>query len=214
MWRSFFFAAGIYLIMLGFQTLAIDEFNVVNFRRIPKIVANKALGYMDSSQPSIQAPPNLQGFPQMAGQTPNLAGQAPNLRPPQQGNRPAANRSAFGPSAYGPSRYQGTQSGAFNRITSNRTPVRNPTMPQVRPPYQQAPSAGGQFGLAGYQSPGQIPAQRATQMGPPIGINSGNSPRFQTSRTIKTQDWMPWSLLAAGTMIVLSSSRRRYGGDE
>ena len=199
MWRSFFLASGVFSILMGFQTLAVDQFNVVNFRRIPKMVASKALGYINS-------PGNSQtvgsGLPQVSTNGYSLPSGSYQPRQPLINQQPY---SPYGASAYGPSRYQGTQSGSFNRFGSNQSSQYQ----QPQNPFQQRPSTSGQTGLAGYSQPiGLAPGAYAGAPPRQTGANNLAYPRI-----FKTQDWMPWSLMAVGTIIVLYTSRRR-GDDE
>lgn len=69
-------------------------------------------------------------------------------------------------------------------------------------PYS-APSQSSSFSLANF---GGANSKKASNAGPlnPDGL-----------RVVQTKDWMPWSLLAAGTLVVLytNSTRRGYSGD-
>jgi len=143
MWRSFFMAVGVFLVLLGLETLVVDQFLMSNNRRIPEFItakdgifANQPPGSLESNQNRFPRP-----FQALSNQQ----------------------------STYGPSRFQGT---GFGRQSN----------------YDLA-----SFGRTTSSASGQNP--------PAIQVSPSALTRPQ--RMIQTKDWMPWSLLAAGTLIVL-----------
>ena len=146
MWRSFFMAVGIFMILLGLQSLMVDQFIMSNNRRIPKFITSKDGIFANPSSPG-----------QLTGNRPFEGFRNQVRRPFQQlGNQQ---------SAYGPSRYRS---------------------------FGQSPN----YGLASYGTANTASGQAST----PIQVSPTLS---RPQRIIQTKDWMPWSLLAAGTLIVL-----------
>jgi hypothetical protein len=170
MWRAFFFAVGVMLIILGFECLVAERF-YVSQGRIPNVVS-KLLSWASDGAPKQWDGPNA-GLA-FGGQS-RLGGD-PNV-------------SQFG----GPSRFNDQYAGA------------GPSY------YGGAPSAGLQqngqqpFRLTGFGSP---------QQGGPAsaGLSKPNKVHVLTPK-----DWMPWSLLAAGSLVVLytnsTTSRSGYNAD-
>jgi hypothetical protein len=64
------------------------------------------------------------------------------------------------------------------------------------------------------QNPNQAPNSAFQQVGYPgySSTNAVQAPTIKPNRVVQTKDWMPWSLLATGTIIVLYtySLPRRY----
>lgn len=95
----------------------------------------------------------------------------------------------------------------------------------------QYPSAGGTspwnaFGGSRFQASPYSPQQDTNRSGNSgfslTGFGGSNAKSAAAGplnpkglRVIKTKDWMPWSLLAAGTLVVLytNSTRRSFSGD-
>jgi len=158
MWRSFFFAVGVMLIILGFECLISDHFKISNRARITDSVAR----IFDEGKPQ-----------------------------PKQGASSSNQRwSLFNSSGYN-SPFGGKQSGAdgnyYGGTSSNsfQDPAKQP------------------FSLAGFGSNSGQDSSRSNSQGFK-GSEKG-------SRIIYTRDWMPWSLLAAGTLVVLYTKATRRG---
>ena len=167
MWRSFFLAAGIFTILVGLETMVVDQVTMANVRKIPKMVTGKVRGVVNTATPDV-------------AQNQTVAG---SQRPFQM---PTFNRPLNpGRSAQGPTSYRGTQSATFNRVLNSSR----------RKPTRQSPG----YGLASYQQRGNN--KTAAQVAAVPGV--AKSTRVRRSRVVQTKDWMPWSLLAAGTIIIL-----------
>ena len=166
MWRSFFLAFGTFAIIVGFETMVVDQFAMTNVRRIPKIVTVTARNLVNPASPS--------GGQNLRVSAPQNSYQMPTL------NRPLVP----GPSVTGPARYTGTQSATFNRI-------QDPTVSKYGSPQQSG------LGFAGFQKGSEISTS------PPMAAIPTPNFSLRQPRLIQTADWMPWSLLAAGTIIVL-----------
>ena len=174
MWRSFFYALGYILILTGAQTLVLDHVVTVRAIRLPNIVRNALDGDVTSnSQPLANLGYGGAGAPGLAGRS----GLAPNNVP--QRSQLGFSNNSFGPSEsrFGPSRFAGPQYGHYGG-------------PRVdyAPQYGNASREAIQMQQAGFQ---QVAA------GGPQRINDPQRQVFYT------RDWMPWSLLAIGTMVVL-----------
>lgn len=109
---------------------------------------------------------------------PGVQGQPSAPGSPSPYQMPTFNRS-LAPPANGPMRYFGSQSATFNRIPDPQ--------PDNRPG----------LGFAGFQKSGNRLAA------PPVAAVPSNKSSVRRPRTIQIKDWMPWSLLAAGAIIVL-----------
>jgi hypothetical protein len=165
MWRSFFLAVGIFIILVGFETMVVDQVVMTNARRIPKIVSATARNMVTSAAPAgSPSQPMTSGLPNSY--------QMPTYRP-----------LAGGPATGGQTRYNGTQSATFNRV--------------LDPSSGTASTQPSGLGYAGYQKNGNNP------VAPPVASIPAKRPSVRKPRIIQTKDWMPWSLLAAGTIIVL-----------
>ena len=217
MWRAFFFAVGATLIISGLQCLVVDHIVVANGTRVPGFVAK----FLDGGKPKINgqspqlASPNL-----IAGQNSNYGG-GPNasFHAPAQGNRQALSSgigSRFGPSRFADSQFSNTDLpsniGYYGGVPfSNRQPG---TAGQFANQQQ-----GSQFSLAGYGGQGFSGAPGSGQFG---GVGAGQANRLSPvtlgrggSRLFKPSEWMPWGLLAIGTLVVLytNSTGRGFSKD-
>ena len=102
-------------------------------------------------------------------------------------------------SRFGPSRFESQyNSGNYYGGQAN----------QSRTSSQFNSQPDSQFSLAGYGSQANNSFQRMSA--PPTAISAG-----KPSQILKTKDWMPWSLLAVGTLVVLytNSSSRRFSNN-
>lgn len=160
MWRAFFFAVGVMLIILGFECLVAERF-YVSQGRIPNVVARMLSGEADG--------PLMQG----AGPNAGLAfGGQPRL-----GGDPSV--SQFG----SPSRFSDQYSGAGQSY------------------YGGAPAAGlQQNGQQNGQQPFRLTGYGSPQERGPANASLANPNRVHV---LTPKDWMPWSLLAAGSLVVL-----------
>jgi len=197
MWRAFFFAVGTMLIILGFECLVAEHF-VVTQGRVSKVLA-KVLNDKPAN-PSPNMAPNLVANPMMQGQPGAMQTYSgPNAGLGFGGMPPT------GMSKYGPSRFDDSfanQPGSGSNFYGGVSPS----------------SRGGnpQFSLAGFGTPtgaGAPPANLQNfQSNGPLGPL--NAP--PATRVLTPKDWMPWSLLAAGSLVVLytnSTARRSYSSE-
>jgi hypothetical protein len=219
MWRAFFFATGTSLILLGAQCLVVDQYQIVDKTRVPSFVS-KILDKVSTPDSSVQSPPMLQaGFPSQIQPGQFQPGQ---LQPGQfqPGQAVARNPSPFSlPSSngsrFGPSRFDSSSMGNGN-FGSSGFPTGGSGqfyggVPSSRNNPQFSLSGFGNSPRSGSQiSPAQIQFQPNGQgVGPRVSSNP-----LISGRLIQTKEWMPWSLLAAGTLVVLyTKSTRRYNGE-
>ena len=142
MWRCLFMAVGIFAIILGLETMFLDQVLMTNKRRLSKIIAAKTRSLSERND-----------------------AQNPYQLPSYRGDDSYANENAL-------SRF-------WDRT---RDTFRQPG-----------------YGNAAYDSAGKIevPTYRAPVPAKSTGL-----------RVVKMKDWMPWSLLAAGSIIVLYSHSR------
>ena len=158
MWRAFFFAVVIMLIITGLECLVTQQF-VIHGARVPNFVAAMLF---DGPADKITTPTN-EGF-RMA----QAGYQAP---------RSTTRNSGFGSSSFGDP--YGTENN-YRRQNGNQR---------------------SEFSLAGF-------GQRRSEIAP----MATPKPKQQSQTTVigpdktgvfRPQDWLPWSLLAAGTLVVL-----------
>jgi len=215
MWRAFFYAVGVSLILLGVQFLVVDHFVVANGTRVPGFVAkflNKGgqkLPGVANHQPVI----NGQSVPQFVNAQSASFRQPGRLASNFNGGGQANTGSRFGPSRFADSQfsnsnlppntnyYGGVPSSNFGNNVSGYS-VARPGNSNVG-----NPSA---FSLAGYGQVNGAPG--------PVTQSGGGKrtiPGSGGSRLFDPKDWMPWCLLAVGTLVVLytNSTGRRFGGD-
>jgi hypothetical protein len=174
MWRSFFFAIGVMLIILGFECLIADRFEISNSARIPNAVARI---FDSGNSPQSE-------FNQFANSTNAQNG---------------FGNSNFGGSQFGPSRF-GSQFDN-NQSLTNANYYGGASSASLRQPARRP------FSLAGFGGRSQSSNQTSGQSLLVPGKNT---------RVVYTKDWMPWSLLAAGTLVVLytnATTGRNYSSD-
>ena len=158
MWRAFFFAVGIMLIITGLECLVTQQF-VIHGARVATFVA----AMLFDSPSETNAPAPSASFPVAQNRY-----QAP---------RPAARNSGFGSSSFGDP-YQ--TEGNYRRQNGNQR---------------------SDFSLAGF-------GQRRNEIAPmakPEVKRQNQTTLIGPDKTgvFRPQDWLPWSLLAAGTLVVL-----------
>lgn len=155
MWRSFFFAVGAMLIILGLECLVADRFEISNRTRIPKLVAQM-----------FEEGKTQEGIGSRLGST--------------------------GDSRYGKSLFQSPFSN--NQSLTSQDYYGGVSSSNLRQP------ANRPFSLAGFGGKGSENSSN-------LRLNPG-----KPTRVIYTKDWMPWSLLAAGTLVVLYTKSTTKGG--
>jgi len=165
MWRSFFFAVGVMLIIFGFECLVADRFEISSSARIPKAVT-KLFDDGESQKPGFGRFNGSDGGGSQFG--------------PSRFNSPFDNNQSLADANY----YGGVSSASL------RQPAKRP------------------FSLAGF---GSNRSRNGDQPSPQAILVQGKD-----SRIVYTKDWMPWSLLAAGTLVVLytnSTTSRENSND-
>jgi len=195
MWRAFFYAIGMTLILLGAQCLVVDHIVVVNGTRVPGFVARFL--EKDPLAPSNQFVGSGNGL---------LDGVWPQNQP----TRFPANSGIVSQtgSQFGPSRFDSQ----FSTTGSNNSQFGGQTGFGGGPPNQWSQNGNPPFQLAGYGGIAGNPNSRQNGVANPAAaatIGSGGS------RLIKPKDWMPWFLLAIGSLVVLytNSTSRRFQND-
>ncbi len=158
MWRAFFFAVGIMLIITGLECLVTQQF-VIHGARVPNFVA--AMLFDSPSETNAPAYNDSTLIAQNRYQAP----------------RQTARNSGFGSSSFGDP-YQ--TEGNYRRQNANQR---------------------SDFSLASF-------GQRRTEIAP-MAAPEVKQPTQTTligpdkNGVFRPQDWLPWSLLAAGTLVVL-----------
>lgn len=175
MWRAFFLAIGVILIIGGLECMVVSRFILTEEARIPNFVS-KIMG--DESSP---------------GNRPQTASVpfSPNVAPPQFiGNRSGYGGTPGSMSKYGPSKFAGQYGNdQFTNLSASAPNVYNP-------------KANQPFSLAGYGTP--------TSQGP----QPTNPPTIGPVKILHTKDWMPWSMIAAGVIVVLYTNTQSRRHDE
>ncbi len=197
MWRAFFFAVGTMLIILGMECLVAERFVVTQGR------VSKVLGKILDEKPAASGNLAMGNFPQNA-MTQSFAGQGARKQGGPNTGLPFGS-SANGGSKYGPSRFNDdyTDQPQYGRdyyggMPSNQRQANQP------------------FTLAGFGARSGGPARAATG-GPgffPMQMGPVALPR--QAKILTPKEWMPWSLLAAGSLVVLytkSTSKRSYSNE-
>ncbi len=180
MWRSFFLAVGIGLMLLGVEALIFERVVVSESAKLPKFLNGLfEKDHLDSFA-------HAQYLPGQANPTfPNQT----FSNPPQQGSDesyfqrvPFASASRFGPS-----RFSGPQSGNYGggRVDLSRSGLNSNNSQTANAFPVSFPNGSNRGGVGG------VIASQSQIRGP---------------KTIVTKDWMPWSLLAAGAIIFLYTS--------
>lgn len=186
MWRSFFFAVGISLMVLGAEALVFEQVEISQSAPVPEFL-NKLIqpsdpldvGFTPASQP--QSPSQ---FPSPNANNGLFAG------PFNSGGNP------FNGSQFGPSRFSGPLSGGGyggQRVDLSRSGL--------------ASNNNRSLGTEAYPVSFGTPA--AASGGPANATPTSLSGR----RLMVVKDWMPWSLLAAGAIIFLYTSSHRGSRD-
>jgi|GEM_PF-1092400 len=175
MWRSFFLAVGIGLMVLGVEALIFERVVVNQTAKLPKFLNGLfEKNYWDS----LASVNNGPGQANPAFQDPGIL--KPNTSSFQRVPYSSASR-------FGPSRFSGPQSGGYGgpRVDLSRAGISTNTA--------QAANASPVSFTNGANFIGS-------------SRDSGIPSPIQGPRTIVTQDWMPWSLLATGVIIFLYTS--------
>ena len=217
MWRAFFFAVGATLIISGLQCLVVDHIVVANGTRVPGFVAK----FLDGGKPKINGQSPQLGSPNLiAGQNLNYAGPSgANFQTPAQANpqAPQAGLASGIGSRFGPSRFADSQFSNTN-LPGNLDYYGGVPFSNRQPGAAQQfanPQQGSQFSLAGYGGQGFNDASARGQFGvagtgqanrlSPVTLGRGGS------RLFKPSEWMPWGLLAIGTLVVLYTNSTGRG---
>lgn len=189
MWRSFFYALGLGLMVLGVEALIFERVTLNPEAKLPAFAERMLTP--DSSGPRIALPSQDQyafGGTGQVGGIPNAvranAGQVPRVLPASTNGGGYSNQSRFGPS-----RFAGPANGGYGggRIGFGQNPVGN-----------------AQAGRS------TAPTQLASNSTPVTTRYAGG--RTGPRKQLVTKDWMPWSLIAVGGIVFLytHTSRRRY----
>ncbi len=171
MWRSLFLAVGIYSLLLGGQTLVVDQFLTAGPRDLPGIRDSNAANI---NQASYSAPGYYNTNSQANPFARNAANPAPNIDPAVNDNRylTGLQHSPYQLTGYG----SGNNGGSYD--SGYRT--------------DGFSTGGDQYETAFQPAPGSLVRQRI----------------------IRTKDWMPWSLIAFGSVVVIyTTSFSRRGSD-
>jgi hypothetical protein len=176
MWRSFFLAVGIGLMVLGVEALVFERVLVNETAKLPKFLDG---AFEKDLSNSFASPPNLAGQANSQGQSyPALQ----NATASDVQRMPYASGSRFGPS-----RFSGPRSGGYGgpRVDLSRSGINSNTT-----------QTGNAFPVS---FPNEVNSagnnRRIDGLGQPRG-----------PRVIVSKEWMPWSLLAAGAIIFLYTS--------
>ena len=195
MWRSFFYALGLGLILLGGEALIFERVELNPRAKLPQFLEyffSRSGGVFFNPYPFGGVGPDnavaQSGFGK-AGFNSNQPTPSQQLQP-FRSTLPAAQASFSEPSRFGPSRFAGSAQGGYGG-------------PRTR--------FGGNVNGGAGRFPG-VPVRQ---------VNSGSSPRSgprgdgffsPVVRELLIKDWMPWSLMAVGGVIFLytHTTGRRY----
>ena len=206
MWRSFFYAVGIGLLLLGGQSLVVDHGVTARNLKMPGAI-KKILndnGSLRNSLPQIGLNQRPIAGEQVGFARGNSNGYLPTqglVQPSQQIGGLSAGQSRFGPSRFSGPQYghygggrtgESYGSGAATRSNNGQSVFGNSTQ--------------GNFRQASYTTNGKL-----TENNLAPGTTMGVGPTNQ--RIIPTKEWMPWCLLAAGSIIVLYTNSWRPRDD-
>ena len=191
MWRSFFYALSIGLIMLGGEALIFERVTLNPNAKIPpfaqRLLAPNPAGpnstWPSDDQYAFGGTRQVGGIPNAVGSN---AGQFPGILPASTNSGSAYSSQ----SRFGPSRFAGPANGGY----------------------------GG--GRIGFGQNSQLGTPQAGRISAPTQLVSTSTPAGSgyvgrgrgPSKVIITKDWMPWSLFTVGAVIFLytHTSRRRY----
>lgn len=182
MWRSFFYAFSIGLMVLGGEALVFERVTINPDAKLPPFAQRLLAG--DSNGQSFAQPSQNQyafGGGQQVTSTPNAiggnAGQIPRVLPASSNN----SNGYFSQSRFGPSRFSGPANGGYGggRVGLGQSP-------------QFANAQTGRISTPTQLASASIPAGTKS-------VGGGRGPRKQ----IITKDWMPWSLLTIGAVVFL-----------
>lgn len=196
MWRSFFYALGVGLMVLGGEALIFERVSLNPDAKLPPFVQRmlQSDGFEDPYRSG--SDPYAFSTPQQAVGMPNAAGQIAPIARPVSSNNSIAYSSQ---SRFGPSRFAGPANGGYGggRIGLGQN---SPTVPPqaIRQPGRNS-------------TPAQL-ASMSTSVGPASYGGQPNAGLWGPRKDIITKDWMPWSLIAVGAIVFLytHTSRRRY----
>jgi hypothetical protein len=184
MWRSFFFAVGVGLMVLGAEALVFERFDIVAETPMPEFL--EKIVQTTPSNP-LAAGANSQFFDPNGSSPPSANGSGNRF------NSAFANQvgggQAYG-SQFGPSRFSGPQSGNYGggRVDLSRSGLTS--------------DGRRNFGTAAYPISFSTP-------GTNVQSTAANTISPRGKRSIIVKDWMPWSLLASGAIIFLYTSSHR-----
>ena len=208
MWRAFFFAIGATLIFLGGQGLVVDHFEIANGTRVPRFIAKYLKVRGPNGGPRNGAPlGNV-----ISDKAQQVATNAQRFSTQANASLPRQNGSRFGPSRFADSQFSNTNLPAdinyyggvpfSNRQSSN---AQGQFSAKTANPNTANPNS--QFSLAGYDGQQGFGRSASAQAGGvQVGHNNGLSPVTLGgggSQLVKPAEWMPWGLLAVGTLVVL-----------
>ncbi len=196
MWRSFFYALSVSLMVLGGEALIFESAELNPQAKLPPFIQR----IMDQDAPQHGMTAAWPGQDQYAFGGSSQSAVMPNATGPSSVQAPMAfpvsssgGNDLQRRSRFGPSRFVGSAAGGYGggRISF------------------QPDSRSGQR-----LAPTQLASMSATGNHQSIGGpgDSLNFSRSSSRKVIVTKDWMPWSLIAVGGVIFLytHSSRRRY----
>ena len=212
MWRSFFYAVGIGLLMLGGQSLVLDHIVTAKKLSVPPSV-KKLLADQDAPTNSGLVIGNNQIVTTQSGYLPNYSNTRGGAGIPTGGAVNNATQNGFQAQAvardgftlqnngsrFGPSRFSGP---AYGNYGGGRVQGVAPT----GQPAQAIPQSvnAGQRNIGG----NILPANYSNAYGNrPAGSYNGSDANVAFNpaeqRIIQAKDWMPWCLFAAGTVVLL-----------
>ncbi len=187
MWRSFFFAVGIGLMVLGVEALVFEKIVIDGSAKLPRFFSGLYENGLADGFETVE----IDRRAAIDEQRYNSNGFA-------LGTQPQGSGSQFGPSRFSGPQFSGSQYGNYGggRVDLSRSGL---TQPFAR--------------LAGNRNSG--PSAYPVSFGNSVDNTGANRIASKTfsPRTVVTKDWMPWSLLAAGaiTFLYTSSHRNSYG---
>ena len=192
MWRSFFYALGVGLMVLGGEALIFERVTINPDAKLPAFAqrmltpdtAGPNFARDGQDQYAFARSQQAGGIPNAVG--PNAAGQVPRVLPASSN----AGNGYSSQSRFGPSRFAGPANGGYG---------------------------GGRIGFGQNSQLGNPQAGRGSTPTQLASASTTVAARYPSGRRgprkqIITKDWMPWSLIAVGAVVFLytHTSGRRY----
>lgn len=199
MWRSFFYAAGIGLLILGVESLVLDH--VVTARKLRLPTSIKKMLIEDGGQLATATGNRVKQLGNGIGQTvgyPSGNVSLGNGQPLSGRTQSRVDGGVYNGSRFGPSRFSGPTYGHYGGSRINGANGNSRFTSGGNPNNKSVNRFGGNYSQANYSTGSNVGSQPNRTIAAPPG-----------RRLIKTKEWMPWCFLAAGTIVILYTNSWR-----